>query len=146
MTRQRATRARRLWNGVKIHRVFRPPWTQKRPVPRPRQQRLDAGGLVRARGPARAVRRRGDRLRPVVRASLAIPLRAAWRRTPLLHWCLDVFPDAGEAEWTGATRLLSPPARAVMSAAYRCCDVVVDLGPCMRRAWRRTAARPRARR
>ena len=70
---------------------------------------------------------------PSFAASLAIPLRAAWPRTPLLHWCLDVFPDAGEAEWTGATRLLSPPARAVMSAAYRCCDVVVDLGPCMRR-------------
>ena len=23
-----------IWNGVKIHRVFRPPWTQKRPLPR----------------------------------------------------------------------------------------------------------------
>jgi len=54
-----------------------------------------------------------------------------------------VFPDAGEAEWTGATRLLSPPARAIMSAAYRCCDVVADLGPCMRERLERYGGSPR---
>ena len=125
--------ARRLWNGVKIHRVFRPPWTQKHPVPRLGNSAWTlAAWFARALqlGPFDAVVIGSD---PSFAASLAIPLRAAWPRTPLLHWCLDVFPDAGEAEWTGATRLLSPPARAVMSAAYRCCDVVVDLGPCMRR-------------
>jgi len=79
---------------------------------------------------------------PSFAASLAIPLRAAWPRTPIIHWCLDVFPDAGEAEWTGATRLLSPPVRAVMSAAYRCCDVVVDLGSCMRRRLERYGGSP----
>jgi len=121
------------WNGVKIHRVFRPAWTQKRPVPRLGNSAWTlAAWFARALqlGPFDAVVIGSD---PSFAASLAIPLRAAWPRTPLLHWCLDVFPDAGEAEWTGATRLLSPPARAVMSAAYRCCDVVVDLGPCMRR-------------
>jgi colanic acid biosynthesis glycosyl transferase WcaI len=122
-----------LWNGVKIHRVFRPAWTQKHPVPRLGNSAWTlAAWFARALqlGPFDAVVIGSD---PSFAASLAIPLRAAWPRTPLLHWCLDVFPDAGEAEWTGATRLLSPPARAVMSAAYRCCDVVVDLGPCMRR-------------
>ena len=125
--------ANEIWNGVKIHRVFRPPWTQKHPVPRLGNSAWTlAAWFARAvqLGPFDAVVIGSD---PSFAASLAIPLRAAWPRTPLLHWCLDVFPDAGEAEWTGATRLLSPPARAVMSAAYRCCDVVVDLGPCMRR-------------
>jgi colanic acid biosynthesis glycosyl transferase WcaI len=122
-----------VWNDVKIHRVFRPPWTQKRPVPRLGNSAWTlAAWFARAiqLGPFDAVVIGSD---PSFAASLAIPLRAVWPRTPLLHWCLDVFPDAGEAEWTGATRFLSPPARAVMSAAYKCYDVIVDLGPCMRR-------------
>ena len=122
-----------IWNGVKIHRVFRPAWTQKRPLPRLGNSAWTlAAWFARAirLGPFDAVVIGSD---PMFAASLAIPLRAAWPRTPLIHWCLDVFPDAGEAEWTNATRLLSPPTRAVMSAAYRCCDAVVDLGPCMRR-------------
>jgi colanic acid biosynthesis glycosyl transferase WcaI len=125
--------AQEIWNGVKICRVFRPPWTQKRPVPRLGNSAWTlAAWFARALqlGPFDAVVIGSD---PSFAASIAIPLRAAWPKTPLVHWCLDVFPDAGEAEWTGATKLLSPPARAVMSAAYRCCDVVVDLGPCMRR-------------
>jgi glycosyltransferase involved in cell wall biosynthesis len=134
--------AEEVWNGVKIHRVFRPPWTQKRPVPRLGNSAWTlAAWFARALqlGPFDVVVIGSD---PSFAASLAIPLRAAWPRTPLVHWCLDVFPDAGEAEWTGATRLLSPPARAVMSAAYRCCDVVVDLGPCMRRRLERYGGSP----
>lgn len=135
--------AAEVWNGVHIHRVFRPAWSQKRPIPRLgntawtlsawflRTLRLDSfDAIVIGSDPSFA-------------AALAIPLRAARRRTPIIHWCLDVFPDAGEAEWTGATRLLAPPARALMSAAYRCCDAVVDLGPCMRRRLERYGGSPR---
>jgi glycosyltransferase involved in cell wall biosynthesis len=121
-----------IWNGVRIVRVFRPAWSQKKPLPR----LANTAWLINVwflrsleLGPFDAIVIGSD---PMFSATLAIPLRAARRRTPILHWCLDVFPDAGEAEWTGATRLLSPPARALMSAAYRRCDVVVDLGPCMR--------------
>ena len=69
---------------------------------------------------------------PTFAAAVAIPLRAARPDTSIIHWCFDVYPDAGEAEWSGVARLLSPPARAIMAAAYRCCDAVVDLGPDMR--------------
>jgi len=130
------------WNGVSIHRVFRPAWSQKRPVPRLGNSAWTlAAWFARALqlGPFDAVVLGSD---PSFAASLAIPLRAAWPRTPIIHWCLDVFPDAGEAEWTGATRLLSPPVRAVISAAYRCCDVVVDLGSCMRRRLERYGGSP----
>jgi len=121
------------WNGVQIQRLFRPAWSQKHPVPRLansawmlgawflRTLRLDAfDAVVIGSDPSFA-------------AALAIPLRATRPETPLLHWCLDVYPDAVEAEWSGSTRLLARPARAIMAAAYRRCDVVVDLGPCMRR-------------
>ena len=92
------------------------------------------------------VRRDRHRLRSFVRGVAGHPTARSRPRTPIIHWCLDVFPDAGEAEWTGATRLLSRPARALMSAAYRRCDVVVDLGPCMRRRLERYGGAPRARR
>ena len=131
------------WNGVRILRVFRPAWSQKKPLPRLGNSAwlLSAWFLATTRlGPFDAIVIGSD---PSFAAALAIPLRAVRPRTPILHWCLDVFPDAGEAEWTGATRLLSPPARAIMSAAYRCCDVVVDLGPCMRERLERYGGTPR---
>ena len=131
------------WNGVRIHRVFRPPWSQKKPLPRLANSAwtLSAWALRSVGlGPFDVIVIGSD---PSFAAALAIPLRAFRPHTPILHWCLDVFPDAGEAEWTGATRLLSPPARAVMSAAYRCCDAVVDLGPCMRQRLERYGGSPR---
>jgi glycosyltransferase involved in cell wall biosynthesis len=120
------------WNGVRIHRVFRPAWSQKRPLPRLGNSAwtLSAWFLRSLRlGDFDAIVIGSD---PTFAAAIAIPLRAARPRTPIIHWCLDVFPDAGEAEWTGASRLLAPPARLIMKAAYRACDAIVDLGPCMR--------------
>jgi colanic acid biosynthesis glycosyl transferase WcaI len=132
-----------IWNDVHIRRVFRPAWSQKKPLPRLGNSAwlLSAWFLETTKlGAFDAIVIGSD---PSFAASIAIPLRAARPRTPIIHWCLDVFPDAGEAEWTGATRLLSPPARAIMSAAYRRCDVVVDLGPCMRERLERYGGSPR---
>jgi colanic acid biosynthesis glycosyl transferase WcaI len=131
-----------LWQGVRIHRVFRPAWSQKRPLPRLGNSAwtLTAWFLHSLRlGEFDAIVIGSD---PSFAVALAIALRMSRPRTPILHWCLDVFPDAGEAEWTGATRMLSRPARSVMSAAYRRCDVVVDLGPCMRRRLERYGGQP----
>jgi glycosyltransferase involved in cell wall biosynthesis len=132
-----------LWNGVEIHRVFRPAWSQKHPLPRLGNTFwvLSAWLLHSLRlGTFDAIVIGSD---PSFAAALAIPLRASHPRTPIFHWCLDVYPDAVEAEWSNATRLLAGPARALMSAAYRCCDVVVDLGPCMRRRLERYGGAPR---
>jgi glycosyltransferase involved in cell wall biosynthesis len=121
-----------LWDGVRIRRVFRPAWSQKKPLPRLANSAwlLSAWAAAAARlGEFDAIVIGSD---PSFAASVVIPLRAARPHTPILHWCFDVYPDAVEAEWTGRTRLLAPPARALMSAAYRRCDVVVDIGPCMR--------------
>jgi glycosyltransferase involved in cell wall biosynthesis len=131
------------WNGVRIVRVYRPAWSQKKPLPRLGNSAwlLPAWLAASARlGAFDAIVIGSD---PSFAASIAIPLRAARPRTPILHWCFDVYPDAVEAEWTGRTRLLAPPARALMSAAYRRCDVVVDLGPCMRARLERYGGPPR---
>jgi glycosyltransferase involved in cell wall biosynthesis len=124
--------AEELWNGVRIRRVFRPAWSQKKPLSRIG----NSAWLLPAWLAESAKLGRFDAIvigsDPSFAASIAIPLRAARPRTPIIHWCLDVYPEAVAAEWTGRTRLLVPPARALMSAAYRRCDVIVDLGPCMR--------------
>jgi colanic acid biosynthesis glycosyl transferase WcaI len=120
------------WNDVDIHRVFRPGLSQKNPF-----QRLANTAWTLSAWFLHSLKlEEFDAIiigsDPSFAATLAIPLRRSRPRTPILHWCLDVYPDAVEAEWSSATRLLSRPARAMMSAAYRRCDVVVDLGPCMR--------------
>jgi colanic acid biosynthesis glycosyl transferase WcaI len=140
--RQQRLASEELWNDVRIHRVYRPAWSQKRPLPRLANSAwtLTAWFLRTLRLEAfDAIVIGSD---PTFAAALAIPLRVTRPHTPIIHWCLDVFPDAGEAEWTGATRLLAPPARAIMSAAYRSCDVVVDLGPCMRARLERYGGSP----
>jgi glycosyltransferase involved in cell wall biosynthesis len=132
-----------LWNDVRIRRVYRPAWSQKRPLPRMGNSAwLLSAWLAESMklGAFDAIVIGSD---PTFAASIAIPLRAARPRTPIIHWCFDVYPDAGEAEWSRATRLLSPPTRALMSAAYRCCDAVADLGPCMRARLERYGGSPR---
>jgi glycosyltransferase involved in cell wall biosynthesis len=53
---------------------------------------------------------------------------------PIAHWCHDVFPEAIVAH--GLTRETSPlyrMARRLVKAGYQQCDLIADLGPCMRR-------------
>ncbi len=135
--------ASEVWNGVQIHRVFRPAWSQKRVF-----QRLGNASWTLAAWLVRSLSLHDfDRIvigsDPSFAAALAIPLRATRPQTPILHWCLDVYPDAIEAEWRSrAAKLAARPARWLMNAAYRRCDVVVDLGPCMRRRLERYAGTP----
>lgn len=121
------------WNGVRIHRTFRPAWSQKSPLPRLANTAWMLGAWPLrslALGTFDAIVIGSD---PSFAAALAIPLRRLRPQTAIIHWCLDVYPDAIVAEWSGSTRALALPARALMAAAYRRCDVVVDLGACMRR-------------
>jgi glycosyltransferase involved in cell wall biosynthesis len=67
-------------------------------------------------------------------AVLLIPfLKLRWPRTKFIHWCFDLYPDYALAEGivkeNGLTvRLL----RKLLHRAYGVCDLVVDLGSCMR--------------
>jgi glycosyltransferase involved in cell wall biosynthesis len=67
---------------------------------------------------------------------LALPLRLAFRRTRLVHWCFDLYPEAIEAEREGrpgrALRAAAAMARGLMRRAYRRFDALVDIGPRMR--------------
>ena len=130
------------WGGVRIERVYRPAWSQRNPLARlVNSAFVIPGWLLR-------VARLGEFDAAIVGsdpsfAALVAPgLRRLRPRSKLVHWCFDVFPDAGEAEWAGA-RLFGPAARLAMGVAYRSCDAVVDLGPCMRRRLEACGGHPR---
>jgi colanic acid biosynthesis glycosyl transferase WcaI len=120
------------WEGVRIERVYRPGWSQRSPLARLANTAFVLSGWL-----ARAARLgRFDAAvvgsDPSFAALVAPGLKRLHPGTPVAHWCFDVFPDAGVAEWP-SIRPVTPLAGAAMRLAYRSCDVVADLGPCMRR-------------
>jgi glycosyltransferase involved in cell wall biosynthesis len=125
--------AREDWDGVRIHRVRRPPWDQARPL-----ARLGNSAWLLPSFLARMVALPAPDAVVIgsdpTFAPLLVPgLRAAFPSAALVHWCFDLYPEAIEAEGGGAVvRGLAPVARALMGAAYRRHDAIVDLGPCMR--------------
>jgi hypothetical protein len=130
--------AREDWRGVRIIRVFRPALDQARAL-----GRLGNSGWLITGWSLRALIEAAGAARPDVvvigsdpafALAAAIPLRAAFPRLPIVHWCFDLYPEAIEAEGAGGpfARVLLPAVRALMGQAYRCCDEIVDLGPCMR--------------
>jgi glycosyltransferase involved in cell wall biosynthesis len=139
--------AREWWRGIDIRRVFRPPLDQARPLNRLANSAwMVSAGLVQALALGGGGGAAFDAVvigsDPAFALALAIPLRAARPRLPIIHWCFDLYPEAVEAEQGGegagggrrrlTSALLLPAARALMARAYRACDEIVDLGPCMR--------------
>jgi glycosyltransferase involved in cell wall biosynthesis len=139
---------RESWRGVDVRRVFRPAWPQARALPRLGNSAFLLGAwsaAIPTLPPADAAVIGSD---PAFAPLLALALRAARRRLAILHWCFDLYPEAivadrlSEREAVGSReRRASGPALArplvlvagrMVAAAYRACDVLVDLGPTMR--------------
>ncbi len=62
----------------------------------------------------------------------------SWRlfrpRSKIIHWCHDVHPEATLADGTMSEKsLVIRVLRSILRFAYQRCDVVVDLGSCMKR-------------
>jgi colanic acid biosynthesis glycosyl transferase WcaI len=129
-----AYEARERWQGVDIERVFRPAWSQARALPRLANSAYLLGAWAwhtRTLPPVDAIVVGSD---PAFAALLAIPLKQMRPATPIFHWCFDLYPEAIEAEGLApAQAALVPVARRLMAAAYRRCDVLVDIGSTMRR-------------
>jgi colanic acid biosynthesis glycosyl transferase WcaI len=124
------------WRGVDVRRVWRPPFRQASHLGRIINAlwMLVAWTFVAifsARRKQEAVVIGTD---PVFALLVALPWRLFHPRVRVIHWCFDVYPDAAVAE--GAVRANSFPVRALsrlMAAAYRRCELIADLGPCMAR-------------
>ena len=123
------------WHGVRIRRVWRPALAQATN----RGRLLNAAAMLAnwKRLAMTLPRRRREVMivgtDPVLGVLAAIPWRTFRRRAGIVHWCHDLYPEAPIAD--GMVRETAAPVRLLkrlLAAAYRRCDVIADLGPCMR--------------
>jgi len=124
-----------VWGNVHIRRAWRPAFAQASN----RGRLMNAAWMLVAWAKAAVAlpRRRHEVMvvgtDPVLGVLAAIPWRTLRRRTGIVHWCHDLYPEAPIAD--GMVTATSRPVRMLkrlLAAAYRRCDVLADLGPCMR--------------
>jgi glycosyltransferase involved in cell wall biosynthesis len=122
------------WNGVDLRRVWRPALRQASGAGR----LVNAAWMIGAWSLLTAAARRApdvllvgtDPVLSVAVAPLVARLRPGVR---VAHWAHDLYPEAAVAD--GLFSAGSAPARAAASVAragYHACDLIADLGPCMR--------------
>src|SRR5690606_29225768 len=71
---------------------------------------------------------------PVLSVLVAISWRLLRPRAKIIHWCHDLYPHAAVAEsMIKADSLAVRALNFALRIAYRRCDVIADLGICMRR-------------
>jgi len=126
---------REVWAGGKIRRIWRPDWPQHKTAGRFGNTLFMLLGWTWIA--AIMPRKRGEVMvvgtDPVLGVLIAITWRLFRPRSRIVHWCHDLYPDAAVAdgmipETAAWIRLL----RWMLGIAYRRCDVVADLGICMR--------------
>ncbi len=123
------------WQGVRIRRVWRPAWKQAS-----NRGRLGNAFAVLVGWSWRAIwwSRNGRETvilgtDPILSVLTAIVWRVFRPRARIIHWVHDVYPQAAIAD-----ELIRPHSLAarvlnrLLRIAYRRCNVVADLGPCMR--------------
>ncbi len=126
--------ARSEWKGVDIRRVWRPSLRQASGPGR----LLNTAWMI-GRWSLAALSRR---LRPdvvIIGTDPVLSLLAArfWRifkpRTAIAHWCFDLYPEAAFADGMLMPRsLFSRALKTAMKRAYAACDLICDIGACMR--------------
>lgn len=123
------------WHGVEIHRLWRPQFSQSSGIGRI----LNAAWML-ARW---SILGMGPKLKPDVLIVgtdpiLSVLVTIIWRRfkptTKIVHWCFDLYPEAAIADGIlkadSRTVLLL---RTLLKKAYASCDLIVDIGSCMRK-------------
>ncbi len=132
---------RESWRGIDIRRIWRPAWRQSSNAGRLLNtafmltgwtwQSLWLKRLGASRGGREVLVVGTD---PIFGILATLPWRLFRPRTTIVHWCHDVHPEASLAEGTlKSTALHVRLLRWWMRRAYRRCDLIVDLGECMRR-------------
>jgi glycosyltransferase involved in cell wall biosynthesis len=125
-----------LWGAVKIHRVYRPDFKQSSNKGRVLNMIFMLLGwtlraLLLPRQKNEVVVIGTD---PVLGVLAAIPWRILRPSSRIIHWCHDLYPEAPIAD--GMLRQNSLLVRVLqwwLRRAYRRCDLIADLGPCMRK-------------
>ncbi|TWT78417.1 putative glycosyl transferase [Posidoniimonas polymericola] len=122
-------------DGVRVTRVWRPAWVQSSGLGR----MLNAVWMVGSWGLRAAFTRRHQHevmlvgTDPVMGVSAAVPWKLFRRHSRVAHWCFDLYPEAAVAdEKMKAGSLTERLFSWVSRLGYRRCDLIADLGPCMR--------------
>ncbi len=123
------------WNGVEIRRVWRPDWKQSS-----NKGRIGNALFMLLGWTWRAVWTRRSKHETVVIGTdpplsvlVAIPWRVFRPRARIIHWCHDLYPQAAVAEGIfKADSWVVKILNALLRVAYARCDVIADLGLCMR--------------
>lgn len=124
---------REIWKGVDIRRIWRPGLRQAS-IP---GRLLNSAWMLLAWTFA-AFRHNPDVLvvgtDPIFGVLAAIPWRVLRPRTRIFHWCFDLHPEAAVADgMIGPQHIAVRLLRAPLRWAYRSCDLIGSLGPCMTR-------------
>jgi len=122
------------WNGVDVRRLWRPGFAQSTGNGRI----LNALWMI-ARWSLLAFdpRMRPDVLilgtDPILSVAVALVWRRLKPRTRIAHWCFDLYPEAAIADGIlKADGRAAAFLRALARRAYASCDLIVDIGSCMR--------------
>lgn len=127
--------AREEWNGLSIRRTWRPPLDQASSIGRiVNALWMTAAWSLRALLPSS-----GDvevivvGTDPILGIACALPWKIIRPSVRIAHWCFDLQPDAAVADGLLAARGLPHRLLAGLHGmALRRCDLVADLGACMR--------------
>ncbi len=124
------------WNGVEIKRVWRPAWKQSS-----NKGRLGNALFMISTWAWRSLWMRRSSTEsvvigtdPILAVLVAIPWRLFRPKSRIIFWCHDLYPQAAVAD--GLIRETSFSVRcinALQRIAYRRCDIIADLGGCMKR-------------
>lgn len=123
------------WQNVHIRRVFRPNFKQASNKGRIFNMLFmlwawSWRALITSRSPKEVVIIGTD---PTLGVLTAIPWRVFRPTSQIVHWCHDVYPEAPIAEGMISDRsIITRTIRWFLRRAYRRCDVIIDLGNCMR--------------
>jgi glycosyltransferase involved in cell wall biosynthesis len=127
---------REQWNEIAIHRVWRPRLKQASTIGR----LVNASWMIAAwatRLVLRPRKRKPDVLvvgtDPLFSVLVARVVRMFRPSIRIVHWCYDLHPEASVAEGTLSEKSIAVRlVRRLLRSAYRSCDLVADLGGCMR--------------
>lgn len=122
--------------GVKYRRIWRPGFSQKSFL-----GRLANSAWMIVAWSMIAFRWRANKpdvviigTDPMFGVAAAIPIKFFARDIKIAHWCFDLHPEAAFASgYVNENGLLAKLTRSIMRRAYRACDLIADIGPCMRR-------------
>jgi colanic acid biosynthesis glycosyl transferase WcaI len=129
------TPSRELWNGVDIRRIWRPRLKQASSKGRIFNAlwMITAWSTIAFRPKSKLPDVLFIGTDPVLSILVAAVVKTLRPRVKVVHWAYDLYPEAAVAD-----NLLRPQSRFVklitgmLKYAYRCCDLVADLGQCMR--------------